>query len=152
MDFSSSFTGLSDVEKVFKNLPRSSQRKVYMKALRAGGKVIKEDATNNIRQVSDKYTGVLSQKSSIAVYNGKKYRGNFRVLVQVRKGLINTKVNKSNPVRVGLYASVLEYGKKNQRPRSWARKAIREGKVKSVEALRKEFYIRLPEAVQDAKR
>jgi len=151
MDFSGSLSGIKDIDKVFTNLPRSSQRKVYMRALREGAKPVKDAATNNIRQVSKKFTGLLSRKSTVAVYNYKKYRGNFRVAVQIRRGLLNNLVE-GEPVRVGLYASVLEYGKNGQPPRSWIRKAIRENKEQAVNALASEFNKRLTDAVKDAKR
>lgn len=156
MDFSSTVSGVKELDKTFSNMPRSSQRKAYMKALRAGAKPVKEASTENIKQVSDKYTGVLALKSSVAIYNARKYRGNFRVLVQIRRGLINTRVEAfgKKPVRVGLYASVLEYGsaKLNRAPRSWIRKAIREKKNIAGDEIRKEFGKRLAEIVMDAKR
>jgi len=155
MDFSSRITGIKELNKTLAKIPRSSQRKVYMKALRAGAKPVKDAATANIKRVSDKYTGVLALKSSVAIYNGKKRRGNYRVLVHIRRGLINKKVVAfgKKPVRVGLYASVLEYGsaKLNRRPRSWIRKSIREEKGAAVDALRREFSTRLDEAVKDAR-
>lgn len=161
MQVSSSISGIKAVDKVFANMPRSSQRKIYMKALRSGANVVKEAATENIRQVFNRFTGVLSKKSTLAVYNAKKYRGNFRVLVQIRRGLVNAKVNvrdsktgMTGPVRVGLYAAVGEYGsqKLNRRPRSWIRKAIREKESPAVYNIRTEFSHRLIDAVEDAKR
>lgn len=151
MEFKGSLSGIADIDKVFSNMPRSSQRKVYMRALREGAKPVKDAATDNIRQVSKPFTGLLSRKSTVAIYNYRKTRGNYRVGVQIRRGLLNNKV-KGEPVRVGLYAAVLEYGKKNQPPRSWIRKAIREKKSAAVDALTREFNKRLVDAVQDAKR
>lgn len=156
MKFSNTITGLDRLDKTFANMPRSSQRKAYIPALRAGGKVLKDASTANIRQVSDKYTGVLALKSSIAVYNAKKLRGNYRVLVHVRRGLINTRVSAfgKKPVRVGLYASVLEYGsqKLNRKPRSWIRKAKREKEGAAQNKIRQEFSARVSQIVADARR
>lgn len=155
MKFTGRIEGVDKLVKTLGNMPRSSQRKAYMKALRAGAKPIKEASTINIKQVSDKYTGVLALKSSVAIYNAKKYRGSYRVLVQIRRGLINTKVTEKGkkPVRVGLYASVLEYGsqKLNRRPRSWIRKAIREEHSKAASEIRLEFSKRVSEIIEDAK-
>lgn len=156
MKFTGRIEGVEKLVKTLGNMPRSSQRKAYMKALRAGAKPLKEASTINIKQVSDKYTGVLALKSSVAIYNAKKYRGSYRVLVQIRRGLFNTKVQDKdgNPIRVGLYASVLEYGspKLNRRPRSWIRKAYRENEEFAKNEIRLEFSKRVVEIVADAKR
>lgn len=156
MDFKSSVKGTRELKRVFKNLPRSSARKIYMKSLREGAKLVELAAENNLKSVSDPFTGLAHRKSSITVYNLKKYKGNYRVSIQVKRGLVNTAKKDKNgqPVRVGLYLAVLEYGsqKLNRSPKSWIRKAIRENKDPAVKALLVEFNRRLPEAIEDAKR
>ena len=150
MELNASIAGIRELEKTFSNLPRSMQRKAYMQSLRAGAEPVKIAAQSNIQQVSRPYTGVLSQKSTLRVYNLKKYRGNYRVSVQIRRGLVNSK---AKGVRVGLYAAVLEYGsqKLNRQPRPWIRKAIREQQAAAVSALTKEMNKRIVDALKDAK-
>lgn len=161
MTISSRINGIDSIDKVFANMPRSTRRKVHNRALREGAKVVKEEANSNILKQFKEFTGLLSRKSSIAVYNARKFKGAFRVLVQIRRGLVNTKVNvknsktgESGPVRVGLYASVGEYGsqKLNRRPRPWMRPAIKEKDAQARESIRAEFNKRLVEAVEDAKK
>lgn len=140
---------IKDLDKVFLGLPRATQRKAIVPAMRESMKVIQKKAIANVKAiVSDESTGVLER--NVRVYTLKKYRGNFRVAVHVKRGAVNTKSGKN--VRVGLYASVLEYGKKGQPPRSWIRKAIREGQQESVSKLAQEINRRVPEAIKDAKR
>lgn len=157
MDFSVRISGVEKLDRTFLNMPGSTQRKVYNKALRRGGKVVKDAATVNIMKVSKKFTGVLSLKSSVAMYNGRKRKGNFRLLIHVKRGLMNHKVlakGFKKPVRVGLYASVLEYGSKklNRVPRPWIRPAIRENTTSVVNNITDEFKIRMNEVVKDARR
>lgn len=151
MEFKSNISGVQDLDRVFNSLPRSMQRKAYMQALRAGAGPVRDAARENIRAVSNKFTGVLSRRGTVTIYNYRKSRGNYRVGVQIRRNLLNNKV-KGEPVRVGLYAAVLEYGspKLNRRPRSWIRKAIREQKSKAVDSLTKEMNKRIVDAVKDA--
>lgn len=160
MDFSSNLTGLAELDKVFSKMTRSTRRKAHMQSLRAGARVVKEAATVNIKKQFKQHTGLLSKKSTIAVYNGKKFKGNFRVLVSIKRGLQNAMVKSKNKktgivenVRVGLYAAVGEYGstKLNRRPRPWIRPAIRENEVQAVSELRKEFSRRISDVLRDAK-
>lgn len=146
MDFSATLD-TKQIEKVFRNLPRATQRRALIPGLRAGASVIKDLAVTNIKSVtSGESTGVLEK--NIKVYNYKKYRGNYRVAVQVKRGLMNTQV-KGKPVRVGLYAGVLEY--RDGGRYSWIRKAIREGQGAAVSALTQEIKQRMAQAVRDAK-
>lgn len=147
MDFNARLTGIDNLDKVFRNLPRTTQRRAIMPALRAGAFVIRDLASSNVRSVtSGESTGVLAK--SLRVYNYRKYRGNYRVGVQVKRGLMNTQV-KGKPVRVGLYAGVLEYREGGRY--SWIRKAIREGQPQAVSALTKEVNKRMVEAVRAAR-
>lgn len=152
MDFNNSITGFKELDKTFSNLPRTTQRRAIVPALRAGAFVVRDMAAANVKAVtSGDSTGLLER--SLRVYNYKKYRGNYRVAVQVKRGLVNTKkIVNGQPVRVGLYAAVLEYGKEGQAPRSWIRKAIRDGQGAAVSALTKEASKRMVDAVRDARR
>lgn len=160
MDFNSKITGTAELDKVFAKMTRSTRRKAHMQSLRAGAKVVKEAATVNIRKQFNVHTGVLSKKSTIAIYNGKKYKGNYRVMVSIKRGLVNNMIKARNKVtgavenvRVGLYAAVGEYGstKLNRRPRPWIRPAIRENEVQAVSELRREFSSRISDVLRDAK-
>lgn len=156
MDFNAAITGIREVEKTFNNLPRSMQRKVYMKALRAGAAPVRIAAEANLASVSDPFTGLSRTKGAIQIYALKKYRGNYRVGIQAKRGLVNAAKKDKNgqPVRVGLYLAVLEYGspRLNRQPRSWIRKAIREQPQAALDATAKEMARLLPEAVRDARR
>lgn len=155
VDFVGSLTGVQNIDKVFNNLPRSMQRKAYMQALRAGAAPVRDSASNNIRSVLQPFTGLSARRGTIRIYNLRKYKGSFRVAVQVRRGLVNTRKTdgQGKPVRVGLYLAVAEYGstKLNRAPRSWIRKAIREQKSNAISNVTKEMNKRIVEAVEDAK-
>jgi len=124
------------IERVFEILPGRIRKKVSRKALRKGASIVAKSARKNIRSItasSKVTTGTLAK--GIRFYNMKNYKGALRVGVMVQKGLVNEKkIINGKPVRVGLYASVLEYGKANQTPRPWLRPALdnNEGAVESV--------------------
>lgn len=145
-------TGVKELVKTLRALPRSMRRKVYMKSLRAGMEVVRKQASDNLLGIaSNEATGTAAK--NVRVYSARKYRGAYRVLLMIRRGAFNkTKIVNGQPVRVGLYASVLEYGKANQRPRPWIRSAIerREGEAqtKVAETMRG----LLDTAVNEAKR
>lgn len=103
-------------------------------------------AANNIEEVTgDEATGLLAR--NIKVYALKKYKGALRMGVMVKRGLVTSK-----GVRVGLYASVLEYGKDGQPPRSWARKAARESTEPVFNAVADVATRNMALAIEDAKR
>lgn len=151
MDLKTRITGLKEIDRVFLNMPKSTRRKALRPAGREGAKVMKNMATANIISVtSGESTGLLQR--SLRVYSLRQYRGMLRYAVMVKRGLVNQKkMVRGVPVRVGLYASVLEYGKKNQPPRSWARKAAREGVTPVFLVVRKTFARNIEAAVRDAK-
>lgn len=154
MQFSASISGVKELDATFTALPKQSERLVYRQSLREGAKIVEKSAENNIRKVSKKFTGLAQRRSSISVYNLKKYKGNYRVAVQVKRGLVNQmKTDKDGPVRVGAYLAVLEYGsqKLNRRPRPWIRPAIRNEKNAALERISKEFARRLDFAVKRAR-
>lgn len=83
----------------------------------------------------------------------KNFRGNLRRIIQIKKNAVHpTKRDSQGPVRVAVYAAVLEYGKSGQPPRPWLRKAIRETKTKVVDVVRREATKKMVEAIRDAKR
>lgn len=155
MDFGADVIGINQLYKTFNNLPRAMQRKAYRQALRAGAAPVKAAAEANLRAASEPFSGLSRRRGSIAIYNLKKSRGNFRVSVQVKRGLVNPKKKGKDgtPVRVGMYLAVLEYGsnKINRAPRSWIRKAIRENVDQSLDALTTEMSKRMVDVINDAK-
>lgn len=152
MDFSSTVKGIRELELTFSNLPLAS-RKLYMTSLRAGGRVVRRNAEANLKAVATAGYATGTAEKNIRVYSLRKYKGNYRVGVQIRRGSVNRKkIVNGKPVRIGLYASVLEYGKKNQPPRSWIRKAIRESGNEVYVEVAREFKIGLVQAIQEAKR
>lgn len=146
MEMNHTITGLSDVLDTFRKLPVSTQNKAMRPALRKGGAVIRDRASENISsQVSDEATGLAAR--NVRVYSLRKYQGNLRVGVMIKRGLVTSK-----GVRVGLYMSVFEYGKLNQFPKSWARRAAREGTSEAFNAIADEAAKRMPLAVEDARK
>lgn len=152
MNFSTEIAGIHELERTFNNLPKTS-RKIYTNALRAGGRVVRGKAEANLKAVATAGYATGTAEKNIRVYTLRKYKGNYRVGVQIRRGAVNKfKIVNGAPVRVGLYASVLEYGKKNQPPRSWIRKAIRESPTEVYTVVAREFRIGMVQAIQEANR
>lgn len=149
MDFTSNIDA-RDVDLLLKNLPGVTRRRVIMPSLRAGGNVIRKKAEANVKSViSGDSTGVLQK--NIRVYNYKKFKGRYRVGIQIKKGAVNSmKMVNGAPVRVGLYASVLEY--RDGGRYSWLRKASREGNSEAFTEISAEISKRLVKAVYEAKR
>lgn len=153
MEVGVQFQGMEQVVKTLLNLPGSTRRKVIMPALRAGATVVRDQAAANVRTVAVQGYATGKLEREIRFYNYKKLRGAFRVGIQVRRGAVNRKkIVNGQPVRVGLYASVLEYGKKNQPPRSWLRKALREKEQDTVTAVTNYISKNLDQAVKDAQK
>lgn len=138
MRFSVNVTGEADLYKRFEALPKATRNRAVKPALLAGAKIIRKAASANVKRItaeSKVATGTLA--SGIAAYGMRAKKGMLRAGVMVRKGLVNKrKIINGKPVRVGLYASVLEYGKSNQPPRSWLRKAAVESESSVVIAVR----------------
>lgn len=142
--------GDKEVEKVLLNLPKAHAKIAYIPALKAGGKVIRKLASQKVKSsVSNEATGTLAK--SLAVYKFKTVQGVYRVGVMVRRGAVNKiKIVKGNPVRVGLYGSVLEYREGGRF--AWLRPAAREGTNAAFQAVLTEFGKRLNDSIQEAKR
>lgn len=150
MDVKADIKGAEEIKKMLGVLPRSMERKVLRKSLKSGADVIKKKASENVKAIAQEGTGTLAK--NIGSYSLKKYRGSLRYGVMVKRKSVNKyKIIKGAPVRVGLYASVLEYGKANQPPRSWLRKALREGKGEAFEQIKKSVREGLGQAIKDAK-
>lgn len=127
-------------------MPRSSQNRAFRPALRLGAAFIRDLASSNVKAITDRgySTGLLSR--NIRVYSMKKYQGSLRMRVAVRKGAIA-----KNGARLGLYGSVLDYGKLGQAPRPWMRGAKRNGERQAVSITIQEIRKRIADAVKDAK-
>jgi hypothetical protein len=109
MKYEAKVTGAKELDNTFMRLPRAMQRKAYYPSLRAGGEIVRKRATQNIRAVSEPFSGLARRENTLRVYNLKKFRGNFRVAIQARRGLVNAvkKDKEGKPVRVGMYIAVL---------------------------------------------
>lgn len=153
MDFRAEVTGGDKLALALSRIPRGVKRRLVMPALRAGGEVVRKDAESNLSRVADKGYSTGVGLRNIRVYNARKYRGSYRVVVMVRRGAMNSrKIVNGQPVRVGLYLSVLEYGKRNQPPRSWIRKAIQESQAQATEQVRRVIYGGIDRVVVEARR
>jgi len=140
-------SGVDELYKTFRQLPAKTQNKAMKPAMREGAKIVKKAAAGNIRAItseSSRSLGLLAK--SLAVYQ-MKARGFIRMAVSVRKGKVTDK-----GVRVGLYASVLEYGKENQPPRSWIRKAARESTNAVIQKVALEAEKRMNAAIEASKK
>jgi HK97 gp10 family phage protein len=147
MQLDNKVTGLDEVLRTMQNMPRAMRNRAARPALRRGAAIVRDAASANVKQIADKgyATGLLER--SLRVYSLRMYRGMLRVAVMVKRGLAT-----SNNVRVGLYAAVLEYGKENQPPRSWIRKAAREKTSEAFNVVASEIKTRLNDVVNEAKR
>lgn len=151
MFFDGILSGTLDLERTFLRMPGGIRRKANMQSLREGAKIVKSSAEQNVKSVvSNEATGFLAK--NIRIYNYRKKRGYYRVAVQIRRNALNVKkIVNGAPVRAGMYGAVLEYGKKNQPPRSWIRKAIRDNEAAVIAVVTKEMGRRIEDAVRDAK-
>lgn len=151
-DFDIGIRGVDELLKTFSRLPTGVRNKAIRPAMKAGMNIVKERAKANVQAVvSSEATGTLAK--NITVQNLKKYRGRLRTAVRIKPKAVNRvkKDKDGKPVRVGLYGAVLEYGKSNQPPRSWLRKAAREGTSEVLETVRMEVAKNIVAAVADSK-
>jgi HK97 gp10 family phage protein len=145
MDFSIHTTGLEKTIATLTQLPKSMQKKVLKPALRKGANVVRNKATENVKAlVSGDATG-LGEKS-LRVYNMRNKNGALRVGVMVKRGLLTPK-----GVRVGLYMSVLEYGKHNQAPKPYMRPAARESVGEVLRVVTEDVKTNTEKAVTEAR-
>lgn len=147
MEIGTRITGEKELFRTFSKMPRSTQNKALRPALRLGAGYIRDLASSNVKAVTDRgySTGLLAR--NIRVYSMRKYQGSLRMRVAVRKGAIA-----KNGARLGLYGSVLDYGKDGQAPRPWMRGAKRNGERQAVNITIQEIKKRISDAVMDAKR
>ena len=153
MQIASIVTGSKEVEELMRKMPNALRNKAGVRALAAGAFVVKKAAIQNIKSAttdSKVMTGTLA--SGLRIYKMKPKRGMLRVGVMVKKGLVNKKkIVKGQPVRVGLYASVLDYGKANQPPTGWLRSAASQNTAEAysrVETVLKENIDKIIEAAR----
>lgn len=145
MDFSINISGVDATLATLAKLPRSTINKALKPALRKGANVVRKKATANVKAlVSSEATGL--GENSLRVYNMKKKNGMLRVGVMVKKGL-KTKEG----VRVGLYMSVLEYGKKDQPPRPYLRPATRSSAGEVLKTVKEDVAANVDKAIAEAK-
>ena len=153
IEFNSEISGLDNVGKTMLNLPTKMRTTIYSKALLAGGAVVRDRASQNVKSVvSSEASGVLAK--NLRVYRLKKKRGWYRSGVMVRRGAVNKRKRDGNgqPVRVGLYGSVLEYGKRNQPPRPWLRSAYASQRGAAEQRIRQVISKNLLSALESAKK
>ena len=119
--------------------------------MRKASKVIQKRAEKNVvSEVSDEATHTLEK--SLETVKFRETDGAVRYAVRVKPKTVNQKkVVNGKPVRVGLYGAVLEYGKQNQPPKSWLRRAALEGKQDALTTAQQEFRTGLDQAVQEAR-
>lgn len=153
MELKTTISGEKELLATFHKLPRTTRTRVVRPALREGAAYIRNLAEKNVKAVAIRGYATGTLEKNIRFYNLKDFRGMARVAVTVRRGAVNQhKIIKGEPVRVGLYAAVLEYGKKNQPPQSWIRKSAREGKDPAVAIITVAVGKRIDSAVNEAKR
>lgn len=143
---------IRSVLKMYANLPRATRNKTLRPALRAGAKVIRDQAVQNIKSVT-KGDGTKIGQRSVTVYQLKQVQGRLRVAVAVTRKKVNKyKIVNGKPVRVGLYLSVLEYGKHNQPPTGWLRGAARGKESAAFNQIAAVAAKNLPAAIQEAQK
>lgn len=153
MQLNYNFLGADQIQNFLGKLPRTTARKIIMPALRAGAVPVAKQAVFNIKALANAGYSTGELEKNIRVYNYKKYRGMYRVGIQVKRKSVNRyKIVNGQPVRIGLYGAVLEYGKDGQPPRSWARSAIRSRESEAYNATLNYFRKNLYKAVGDAKK
>lgn len=138
--------------RTFERLPLAMRKKVAVKAMRAGAKVVVKKAVANIRSMeSSEASGVMAKSVQAAKFRDK--NGMIRFGVRIKPKAVNArkKDRDGKPVRVGLYASVFNWGKKGQPGRPWLTNAAKASPAEVVSAAREEFDRGLNEAVQDAR-
>lgn len=145
-------SGIGDLERMFSRLPSSTQRRAIQPSMRQAMNIVKELAVANVKLYAvDRVSGTLSRSLQVAMLP--KYQGQQRMAVRVRPGAVNkTRLINGEPVRVGLYAAVLQYGKEGQPPRPWMTNAIAKGRTPASEKFRREMAKRMPLAVEEARR
>lgn len=147
MEFVFDVASVKQIEKRFRALPRSVQNKAIRPAVREGAKVIKAGVVRQIKSsLADSELSHGLMERSVIIRPLKMKRGNIRVVVAYGKG------KSKKGVRVGLYASVREYGKRGQAPNPTMRTGARDAGPAAVAKVISVSYSKMSAAVEDAKR
>lgn len=153
MEIKSSIAGAKELEALMKRMPKAMRTKAGLRSLAAGASVVKKAAIVNVKAAtsgSKDSTGTLA--NGLRIYKMKTFRGMLRVGVMVKKGLVNKKkIINGTPVRVGLYASVLDYGKANQAPTGWLRSAASKNQSDVFSAVEAEITRQMDKIVEAAR-
>lgn len=136
--------GIDEVVRALGKLPISME-KVSKAALRAGAGPVKKQASANFKALVSKEATGLAERS-ISIYSLKRFQGKLRVAVAVTRGAIS-----ALGARVGLYASVFEFGKEGQPPRPWLRPAAQQSTGSALTATKDYYTAKLDSAVNEAK-
>ena len=153
MRFNARIEGINELNESLKILPIKMRRNLYYKALAKGSTAIKLIAERNVKAVtSSEASGYLAK--NIRVYRLKKKRGWYRSGVMIRRKAVNKRKRdgKGQPVRVGLYGSVLEFGKSNQIPRPWLRTAKETGELTARSEITRYIKSNLPKLINESRR
>ena len=137
--------------KTFMSMPDKVKLKVARQALRQGAVVVKKYAQANVRaSESSEASGVLEKSIQVAKF--KEQNGRVRYAVRIKPKSVNERKRdgQGKPVRVGLYAAVLNWGKANQKPWHWLTNAAKEHVPEVVAAARQGFQKNLDAAVKEA--
>ena len=148
MESGVNITGTEELVKAMENLPPVLRKKLLIRAMRKGGRVVKDKAVQKINEItseSEVSKGLLAK--SIVIRKLKNVNGNLRVAISIA-----AKKFAQNGARVGLYGSVLELGKENQKPQPFMQPAIKESPGQALSAITKEIKDGLPKAIEEAKR
>ncbi len=144
---------MSALLKAFDNMPAAIKRKVARKSMANAAAVVKKYASGNIKALeSSEATQTLA--NSLEVRRLREKNGMVRYAVRVKPKTVNARKRDADgkPVRVGLYAGVLEYGGKVRKQPQWAwlRRAAKEHLTEVLNAAQEEFRKSLDTAIKYA--
>lgn len=129
--------GIDDLFHAMNELPNGMRNAALRPALIQGAQVVRKKAAENVEQVATAghATGLLSR--SIVVRTLKTKNKTLRVAVAVNPKAVSRNTNyRGEPAKVGMYASVLEFGRvaggganggnrNSQPPRPWLKPALK---------------------------
>lgn len=140
--------------KTFNAMPDKIKLRAARYAMRQGAAVVKKAAERNIQGAESSEASHTLEKS-LQVFRMKEKNGLVRYGVRIKPKSVNARKRdgQGKPVRVGLYAAVLEYGGKvrKQPAWSWLRRAAKEHISDVVAEAREGFKKNLDKAVNEAK-
>lgn len=139
--------------KTLKKLPKKVRDEAIIPSIFDGGLFLRDEARRNVKAVATQGYSTGELEKSLTYYRMKNYNGHYRIGVSVARGAVNRKkIVNGAPVRIGLYGAVLEYGKKNQAPRSWIRKTARDNPNRVLSIVRDTIAKNLNKSVESAKK